>query len=443
MSLPAKETYKIFIGGLTIETTEAQLEECFAKFGFVYDILIIRHRDSGLSKGYGFITCNSIKTYQRITSSEHNINGRAIDCHSSFKKSDDPEKFKENANKKIFVGGISMETTDDDLYNYFCQFGTIRQAYVIKDPVTRRSKKFGFAIMRDQAAVDAVLGKEGHVIKGITVSCKLFVRYTEEESQKKQLLANSDKINPADQYNAAEGFSGYDDAQYLYKSKKASLADSKVGRKAEALEKSALEFSSELNSEQKRPSQRSFKAIKNRSKNLDHAPVRDENPLAGQQDYFYAGTEVDQNDDGCDHIDGMDQAYEEDFEGNFQNPNYKPLSWNVNVATFPSRVASNDVGVNDILSQPDCELYNKGVPVKSLRRLLSQQIVVNYPSFKVTRYGTIILAGCDSSSRTISRPSSSAIQTIESQLQRRSQSADKTCYRFRVGPGVSVLRRRQ
>ena len=77
-----------------------------------------------------------------------------------------------------------METTDDDLYNYFCQFGKIRQSYVIKDPVTRRSKKFGFAIMRDQDAVDAILAQTSHTIRGIVVSCKLFVRYEEEGGKK-------------------------------------------------------------------------------------------------------------------------------------------------------------------------------------------------------------------------------------------------------------------
>jgi RNA recognition motif-containing protein len=150
----------------------------------VFDILIIRNRTTGVSKGYGFISCNNVKTYQRIVNTEHVINGRAIDCHDSFKKSDDPEKFKENANKKIFVGGISLETTDEDLHTYFSRFGDVRQAYVIKDPVTKRSKKFGFAIMKDQTAVDAVLAVPVHSIRGIPVSCKLFVRMDEDASDK-------------------------------------------------------------------------------------------------------------------------------------------------------------------------------------------------------------------------------------------------------------------
>mgnify|MGYP000143129008 FL=1 len=198
MATGVGEVLKLFIGGLTIETTEAQIEEHFSKFGFVFDILIIRNRDSNVSKGYGFISCNNIKTYQRIIASEHTINGRIIDCHASFKKSDDPQKFKENANKKIFVGGISLETTDQDLSNYFSTFGAVRQCYVIKDPVTKRSKKFGFAIMRDLDAVEAVLAVQTHCIRGVNASCKLFVRFDEETPL---VSNNTEQINSTDVKN--------------------------------------------------------------------------------------------------------------------------------------------------------------------------------------------------------------------------------------------------
>lgn len=186
-----KDVFKLFIGGLTVETSEMHLENHFSKFGFIFDVIIIRNRATGGSKGYGFISCNCYKTYQRIINTDHIINDRAIDCHASFKKLDDPEKFQENANKKIFVGGISSETSDKDLFNYFSRFGNVRQAYVIKDPVSKRSKKFGFAIMKDQESVDSVLAVSCHSIKGLAISCKLFVRF-DEDTEKKE---NHEAIN--------------------------------------------------------------------------------------------------------------------------------------------------------------------------------------------------------------------------------------------------------
>ena len=195
---PRHQVFKLFIGGLTIETTESDIMNHFSKFGFVFDVLIIRNRDTTVSKGYGFISCNNVSTYQRILSTDHVIDGRLIDCHDSFKKNEEPQKFKENANKKIFVGGISLETSDMDLAEYFGQFGPIRQAYVIKDPVSKRSKKFGFAIMKTQESVDKILNTPVHVLKGIVVSCKLFVRLDHHSGKSSQQPSNKAARQEAD-----------------------------------------------------------------------------------------------------------------------------------------------------------------------------------------------------------------------------------------------------
>ena len=168
--------YKLFIGGLTIETTEKDILNHFSKYGIVYDIIIIRNRSNNASKGYGFITCNDRFVYEKIMSKDHIINGRLIDCHISFKKCNEPDKFKENANKKIFVGGLSLDTSDEDLSTYFSRYGNVRQAYVIKDPISKRSKKFGFVIMKSQKDVETILSADYHVINNIYVSCKVFVR---------------------------------------------------------------------------------------------------------------------------------------------------------------------------------------------------------------------------------------------------------------------------
>ena len=44
---------------------------------------------------------------------------------------------------KLFVGGLSWQTTPDKLREYFGQFGTVTDVLVMKDPVTqvRRSHK--------------------------------------------------------------------------------------------------------------------------------------------------------------------------------------------------------------------------------------------------------------------------------------------------------------
>lgn len=47
---------KIYIGNLPFRTNEQEIEEAFAKFGEIEDVFLLRHRDSGRLKGFGFVT---------------------------------------------------------------------------------------------------------------------------------------------------------------------------------------------------------------------------------------------------------------------------------------------------------------------------------------------------------------------------------------------------
>ena len=47
---------KLFIGGLAWGTTEAALQAECEKYGEVEDVRIIKDRDTGRSKGFGFVT---------------------------------------------------------------------------------------------------------------------------------------------------------------------------------------------------------------------------------------------------------------------------------------------------------------------------------------------------------------------------------------------------
>lgn len=47
--------FKIYIGGLPYQTTEAQLTEIFSSYGPVQSSKIIYDRETGRSKGFGFV----------------------------------------------------------------------------------------------------------------------------------------------------------------------------------------------------------------------------------------------------------------------------------------------------------------------------------------------------------------------------------------------------
>ena len=47
--------YKLFVGGLPFSTTDDELKELFAAHGAVASATVVRDRDSGRSKGFGFV----------------------------------------------------------------------------------------------------------------------------------------------------------------------------------------------------------------------------------------------------------------------------------------------------------------------------------------------------------------------------------------------------
>ena len=64
-----------------------------------------------------------------------------------------------NVAKKLFVGNLPYTTTNEDLGEFFAQFGEVLSAAVIMDRATGRSKGFGFVEMTNDAEADTVISK--------------------------------------------------------------------------------------------------------------------------------------------------------------------------------------------------------------------------------------------------------------------------------------------
>ena len=47
---------KLFVGGLSWNTTQDGLRDAFSKFGDIEDVFLATERDSGRSRGFGFVT---------------------------------------------------------------------------------------------------------------------------------------------------------------------------------------------------------------------------------------------------------------------------------------------------------------------------------------------------------------------------------------------------
>mmetsp|Transcript_107643 Transcript_107643/g.273314 ORF Transcript_107643/g.273314 Transcript_107643/m.273314 type:complete len:493 (-) Transcript_107643:87-1565(-) len=76
----------------------------------------------------------------------------------------------EDKQLKLFVGGLSQQTTKDSLNAYFSQFGHV-DSVIMMDRGTGRSRGFGFVDFQDEAAMHNALQYQ-HTVDGSPVSCK-------------------------------------------------------------------------------------------------------------------------------------------------------------------------------------------------------------------------------------------------------------------------------
>ena len=68
--------------------------------------------------------------------------------------------------KKLYVGNLSFQTTEDELNSLFSQFGAVESVTIINDRDTGRSKGFGFVVMEPAEADKAVEQLNGTEFNG-------------------------------------------------------------------------------------------------------------------------------------------------------------------------------------------------------------------------------------------------------------------------------------
>lgn len=70
---------------------------------------------------------------------------------------------------KLFIGGISWDTNEARLREYFENFGEVVDAVIMKDKTTGRARGFGFVVFSDPGVAEKVV-MEKHLIDGRMVS---------------------------------------------------------------------------------------------------------------------------------------------------------------------------------------------------------------------------------------------------------------------------------
>jgi RNA-binding protein Musashi len=99
----------------------------------------------------------------------HNTSSNNTQGHSSFSQNNTRAH---NDAGKIFVGGLSWQTTEESLRWHFEQYGPVASVEVMRDRKTGDPRGFAFVVFVDAATVDAVMEAGSHEVNHKVVDVK-------------------------------------------------------------------------------------------------------------------------------------------------------------------------------------------------------------------------------------------------------------------------------
>jgi RNA recognition motif-containing protein len=85
---------QIYVGNISYGTSEEGLKDLFGEFGEVSNVKIITDRETGRSKGFGFITMDNSESAQNAIEAlnEKEFDGRSLRVNEARPKEDRPRR---------------------------------------------------------------------------------------------------------------------------------------------------------------------------------------------------------------------------------------------------------------------------------------------------------------------------------------------------------------
>lgn len=162
---------KMFIGGLSWQTTAEKLKEYFGKYGEIKESMVMKDPTTKRSRGFGFVTYKTGEAVDKcLENGPHVLDSKTVDPKVAFPRKAQPKMVTKT--KKIFVGGLSAQTTVEDVKKYFSSYGPIEDAMLMFDKTTNRHRGFGFVTFEDEDTVEKVCEIHFHEINKKMVECK-------------------------------------------------------------------------------------------------------------------------------------------------------------------------------------------------------------------------------------------------------------------------------
>lgn len=167
---------KIFVRGLGWDTNTDTLKGVFSQYGELEDGIVIFDKNTGKSRGYGFITFKHMDgALNALKEPSKRIDGRMTVCQLASTGPAPSQPAQDIAARKIYVGNVPTEWPAERLLTFFSQYGEIEEGPLGFDKQTGRSRGFALFIYKSADATKRSLEEPVKLLDGHQLFCKLAV----------------------------------------------------------------------------------------------------------------------------------------------------------------------------------------------------------------------------------------------------------------------------
>lgn len=173
---PPAESFRLRVANLAWGTTDDAFKQFFGKYNPT-EAVIIRRKQTGRSRGYGFVT---FETKENMDGAIAELDGKAMDDREvkiavSTSQGPYPEGSKrpvkdadgnevETTSKRLIVQRLAWDVEDEQLQEAFSKYGEVETAKVIRNRRNGRSRGYGFVTFASEEdgkkALEAMDGNE-------------------------------------------------------------------------------------------------------------------------------------------------------------------------------------------------------------------------------------------------------------------------------------------